>query len=68
MTVATMIMGLLPIMWMSGTGAQPMKRMAAPMIGGLVSSMILTLIVIPVIYALVKSPAARRGLEDTEHE
>ncbi|HET6348955.1 MAG TPA: CusA/CzcA family heavy metal efflux RND transporter [Candidatus Krumholzibacteria bacterium] len=55
MTVATTIMGLLPIMWTIGTGARPMKRMAAPMIGGLVSSTILTLIVIPVIYAIVKS-------------
>jgi Cu(I)/Ag(I) efflux system membrane protein CusA/SilA len=55
MTVATTIMGLLPLMWMMGAGARPMKRMAAPMIGGLVSSTILTLIVIPVIYAIVKS-------------
>jgi len=67
MTVATTIMGLLPIMWMTGTGAQPMKRMAAPMIGGLVSSMILTLIVIPVIYALVKAPSTRRGRAEPEH-
>jgi len=59
MTVATTIMGLLPIMWMMGTGARPMKRMAAPMIGGLVSSTILTLVVIPVIYALVKSRDGR---------
>jgi len=55
MTVMTTIMGLLPIMWMIGAGARPMKRMAAPMIGGLVSATILTLIVIPVIYSLVKS-------------
>jgi Cu(I)/Ag(I) efflux system membrane protein CusA/SilA len=59
MTVATTIMGLLPLMWMMGTGARPMKRMAAPMIGGLVSSTILTLIVIPVIYAIVKSRGTR---------
>jgi Cu(I)/Ag(I) efflux system membrane protein CusA/SilA len=60
MTVATTIMGLLPLMWMMGAGARPMKRMAAPMIGGLVSSTILTLIVIPVIFAIVKTYGERR--------
>jgi len=65
MTVATTIMGLLPIMWMMGTGARPMKRMAAPMIGGLVSSTILTLIVIPVIFALVKSRDTRSEVANT---
>ncbi len=59
MTVATTIMGLLPIMWMIGAGARPMKRMAAPMIGGLISSTILTLIVIPAIYAMVKAREER---------
>jgi Cu(I)/Ag(I) efflux system membrane protein CusA/SilA len=54
MTVATTILGLMPIMWMTGAGAGPMKRMAAPMIGGLVSSLLLTLIVIPAVYALLK--------------
>jgi Cu(I)/Ag(I) efflux system membrane protein CusA/SilA len=54
MTVATTILGLLPLMWMMGAGARPMKRMAAPMIGGLLTSVILTLVVIPVIYAIVK--------------
>jgi len=66
MTVATTIMGLLPIMWITGTGARPMKRMAAPMIGGLVSSTILTLIVIPVIYALVKSRQTAKGAVGTD--
>jgi len=59
MTVATTIMGLMPLMWMMGAGARPMKRMAAPMIGGLVSSTILTLIVIPAIYAIWKSRTIR---------
>ncbi|HEX5132165.1 MAG TPA: CusA/CzcA family heavy metal efflux RND transporter [Candidatus Krumholzibacteria bacterium] len=54
MTVGTTIMGLLPIMWMTGAGSSVMKRMAAPMIGGLVSSTLLTLIVIPAIYALLR--------------
>lgn len=51
MTVAAIIGGLLPIMWTNGTGADVMKRIAAPMIGGMVSSAILTLIVIPVLYS-----------------
>ena len=52
MTVGTTILGLLPIMWSAGTGADVMKRIAAPMVGGLVTSTILTLVVIPAIYAM----------------
>lgn len=52
MTVAAITGGLLPIMWTTGTGADVMKRIAAPMVGGMVSSTILTLLVIPVLYAL----------------
>ena len=52
MTVAAIIAGLLPIMWSHGTGADVMKRIAAPMIGGMVTSTILTLAVIPAIYTL----------------
>ncbi len=52
MTVTAIMAGLLPIMWSTGTGADVMKRIAAPMIGGMVTSTILTLVVIPVIYAL----------------
>ena len=52
MTVAAIMGGLLPIMWTAGTGADVMKRIAAPMIGGMVSSTVLTLLVIPVLYAL----------------
>ncbi len=54
MTVVAIMAGLLPIMWSSGTGSEVMQRIAAPMVGGMVSSTILTLIVIPAIYALVK--------------
>ena len=54
MTVTTTIAGLLPIMWSHGTGSQVMKRIAAPMVGGLITSTILTLIVIPAIYYLWK--------------
>jgi Cu(I)/Ag(I) efflux system membrane protein CusA/SilA len=50
MTVSTTLIGLLPIMWGTGTGSQVMKRIAAPMVGGLISSALLTLIIIPVIY------------------
>ncbi|HEX5847075.1 MAG TPA: CusA/CzcA family heavy metal efflux RND transporter [Rhodoplanes sp.] len=55
MTVAAIMAGLLPIMWSHGTGAEVMQRIAVPMIGGMVSSTLLTLIVIPAIYAVVKS-------------
>ena len=54
MTVVAIMAGLLPIMWSTGTGSEVMRRIAAPMIGGMVSSTLLTLIVIPAIYALVK--------------
>src|SRR5262245_22879307 len=54
------IAGLLPIMWSHGTGADVMKRIAAPMIGGMVTSTILTLAVIPAIYALWRGWELRR--------
>jgi len=59
MTVCAIIAGLLPIMWSHGTGAEVMQRIAVPMIGGMVSSTLLTLIVIPAIYAAVKGLALR---------
>ncbi len=55
MTVVAIMAGLLPILWSTGTGSEVMQRIAVPMIGGMVSSTALTLIVIPAIYALVKS-------------
>ena len=60
MTVMAIMAGLLPILWGHGTGSQVMKRIAAPMVGGMVSSTILTLVVIPVIYYLWKSRALKR--------
>jgi copper/silver efflux system protein len=54
MTVAAIMAGLLPILWSHGAGAEVMQRIAVPMIGGMVSSTLLTLIVIPVVYAMVK--------------
>jgi len=55
MTVCAIIAGLLPIMWGSGTGSEVMRRIAAPMVGGMISVTFLSLIVIPVLYALVKA-------------
>ena len=60
MTVATMILGLVPIMWSTGTGADVMKRIAAPMIGGVFTSFILELLVYPVIYELWKWHSERK--------
>src|SRR5204863_9034591 len=54
MTVTAIMAGLLPILWSSGTGSELMRRIAVPMVGGMVSSTVLTLLVIPAIYALVK--------------
>jgi Cu(I)/Ag(I) efflux system membrane protein CusA/SilA len=65
MTVVAIMGGLLPIMWSTGTGSEVMQRIAVPMIGGMISSALLTLIVIPAIYGLVQawnlpaSPAVR---------
>ena len=59
MTVAAIMAGLLPILWTNGTGAELMQRIAVPMIGGMVSSTLLTLIVIPALYAIVKGAALR---------
>ena len=65
MTVVAIMGGLLPIMWSTGTGSEVMQRIAVPMIGGMISSTLLTLIVIPAIYGLVRawklpaSPAVR---------
>ncbi len=54
MTVVAIMAGLLPILWGSGTGSEVMSRIAAPMVGGMISSTVLTLAVIPALYALVK--------------
>ncbi len=59
MTVAAIMAGLLPIMWNHGTGAEVMQRIAVPMIGGMVSATVLTLVVIPAIYAVVKGLSIR---------
>jgi Cu(I)/Ag(I) efflux system membrane protein CusA/SilA len=61
MTVLTTVIGLLPIMLGTGTGASMMKRIAAPMVGGMVSSTLLTLVVIPAVYSLWKEWELRRS-------
>jgi Cu(I)/Ag(I) efflux system membrane protein CusA/SilA len=64
MTVVAIMAGLLPIMWSTGVGSEVMRRIAVPMIGGMVSSTLLTLIVIPAIYAFVKgAPIVRNPSE-----
>jgi len=65
MTVATTVLGLAPMMWSQGAGADMMKRTAAPLIGGLFSATLLTLIVIPAVYAIWKGRAVRQ-MEKTE--
>jgi copper/silver efflux system protein len=54
MTVVAIMAGLLPILWSTGTGSEVMRRVAVPMVGGMISSTLLTLLVIPAIYAIVK--------------
>ncbi len=54
MTVATIMAGLLPIMWGDGTGSEVMRRIAAPMIGGMVTAPLLSMLVIPALYVLLK--------------
>jgi Cu(I)/Ag(I) efflux system membrane protein CusA/SilA len=54
MTVSTIIAGLLPIMLGSGTGSEVMRRIAAPMVGGMISATVLTLVVIPAVFLIWK--------------
>jgi Cu(I)/Ag(I) efflux system membrane protein CusA/SilA len=69
MTVATMILGLVPLLWSTGTGADVIKRIAAPMVGGLVTSFLLELAVYPAIFAIWQGrKLARRGGDVQGHE
>ncbi|WP_439570664.1 efflux RND transporter permease subunit, partial [Methylibium sp.] len=54
MTVATIVAGLLPLFWGMGTGSEVMQRIAAPMIGGMISAPLLSLLVVPVVYRLMR--------------
>ena len=66
MTVTAIMAGLVPILWSQGAGADVMKRIAAPMVGGMVTSTVLTLVVIPAIYSLWKERALARRPEGQE--
>ena len=61
MTVVAIIAGLLPIMWSTGTGSEVMQRIAVPMIGGMISSTVLTLVVIPAVFTVAKQIGLRDG-------
>lgn len=72
MTVACMLFGLLPILWSTGTGADVMKRIAAPMLGGIITSFLMELLVYPPIFALWKwhwevKPSLRRQAQEVAH-
>jgi Cu(I)/Ag(I) efflux system membrane protein CusA/SilA len=61
MTVMAILMGLLPIMWSTGTGSDVMKRIGAPMLGGIVTSFILESLIYPAVYTIWKSWAEVRA-------
>ena len=61
MTVSTALIGLVPIMWSTGVGADVMKPVAAPMIGGLITSALHVLVVTPVLFSYMKERALRKG-------
>jgi Cu(I)/Ag(I) efflux system membrane protein CusA/SilA len=61
MTVAVIIAGLLPIMWGSGTGSEVMRRIAAPMVGGMITAPLLSMFVVPAAYLLIRRRALRRN-------
>jgi Cu(I)/Ag(I) efflux system membrane protein CusA/SilA len=60
MTVATILAGLAPVLWSTGTGSDVMKRIAAPMVGGVVTSAILELLIYPALYFLWRSRPLRQ--------
>jgi Cu(I)/Ag(I) efflux system membrane protein CusA/SilA len=68
MTVVAIMAGLMPILWSAGTGSEVMRRIAVPMVGGMVSSTVLTLLVIPAIYAIVKGwRLPRQAIRSASH-
>jgi len=64
MTVTTTLLGLLPLMWVHGSGADVMRRIAAPMIGGLITSTILTLEIVPAIYSFWRQRQIRQSADE----
>jgi Cu(I)/Ag(I) efflux system membrane protein CusA/SilA len=65
MTVAVILAGLFPIMWGTGTGSEVMQRIAAPMVGGMITAPLLSMFVIPAAYLLMRRPHARRAQAET---
>lgn len=64
MTMAAILFGLLPIMWSAGSGSEIMKRIAAPMIGGVITSALLGLLLYPIVYVFWRSRGLPVGRED----
>ncbi len=60
MTVAVILAGLFPIMWGTGTGSEVMQRIAAPMVGGMISAPLLSMFVVPAVYLLMRRPKKPR--------
>ena len=61
MTVAVILAGLVPIMWSHGTGSEVMQRIAAPMLGGMVTAPLLSMFVVPVVYLLMRRKRQRKA-------
>ena len=68
MTVASDVIGLMPIMWGAGTGSETMRRIAAPMVGGVVTATLVTLIVMPVFFVLIHSRGLPRAVVDDNRD
>ncbi len=69
MTVAVILAGLIPIMWSHGTGSEVMQRIAAPMVGGMVTAPLLSLFVVPAVYLLLRRRGASRSYQPhVQHE
>jgi len=64
MTVATTVIGLMPILWETGTGSEITQRIAAPMIGGMITAPLLSMFVIPALYLLMRRAGLRRRARD----
>ncbi len=67
MTVATTFIALVPIMWSTGTGADVMRRIAAPVVGGILTSFLMELLVYPAIYEIWRGVSIRRAMKDVSH-
>jgi Cu(I)/Ag(I) efflux system membrane protein CusA/SilA len=65
MTVAVILAGLFPIMWGTGTGSEVMQRIAAPMVGGMITAPLLSMFVVPVIYLLMRRPKHTKTAKPT---